>query len=334
MVVRDNMGWQVRAQQIADNIRMRVFGYVMKNNGGYLSQACSSAEMFAVLYTRVMNLGPSVAPMVPQEFGGVPSKDNPNFFNGGAYNGASSSETDRFIFSPAHYALVLYTTLIEVGRLAETGLDHFNQDGSTVEMIGAEHSPGVETTTGSLAQALSQAGGIALGRRLKGDSGRVVVMMTDGEFQEGQTWEAVQALSYYKLDNVIVYADINGQQCDGPMDTVMNIEPLKERLESFGARAFNVDGHDLDALAEPADLPPDGRPIFVLCRTDPTRGIKLMEERRPVLHYLRFKSAEERERYDEYYNQLLRQNVVKRYHMRQVERQMNDFQEMLQNGDK
>lgn len=330
MVVQNKMDWRIHAQQVADNIRIRVFGYVMKNNGGYLSQACSSAETFAALYTHIMNLGPSTASLIPADFAGVPSSDNPDFFNGGAYNGAHKPDTDRFIFSPAHYALVLYTTLIEIGRLAETGLDHFNQDGSTVEMIGAEHSPGVETTTGSLAQALSQAGGIALGRRLKGDSGRVFVMMTDGEFQEGQTWEAVQALSYYKLDNVIIYADVNGQQCDGAMDDVMNIEPLAERLESFGARVFDIDGHDLDALAKPAEVEPDGRPVFVLCRTDPTRGIKLMEERRPVLHYLRFKSEEERERYDAYYNELLQQHAVKRFHMRQLERQM----EIVQNGSK
>ncbi|NDJ60912.1 MAG: transketolase, partial [Chloroflexi bacterium] len=203
--------------------------------------------------------------------------------------------------------LVLYSTLIEVGRMAPEGLEQFNQDGSTVEMIGAEHSPGVETTTGSLAQAISQAGGIALARKLRGDTGRVWVLMTDGEFQEGQTWEAVAAMAYYKLDNVGIYVDVNGQQCDGAMDDVMNIEPLCEKLEAFGARAFDVPGHDIEALAAPADLEPDGRPLFVLARTNPACGISVLEERSPNLHYVRFKSADERARYQQIYDGMVKE---------------------------
>ena len=286
-----------QAQQIADNIRLRVFEHVLENNGGYLSQACSSAETLATLYTLVMNLGPSQAPLTPQPFSGVPGADNPHFFNGGMYNGPQAPNLDRFIFSPAHYALVLYAVLIEVGRLGPDALDLFNKDGGTVEMIGAEHSPGVETTTGSLAQAISQAGGIALGRRLNGDTGRVWVYMSDGELQEGQTWEALQAMAWYKLDNVGIYIDMNGQQCDGKMDDVMNIEPIVDRLKSFGARVFEVDGHDINALLHPATLEPDGRPLVVLARTDPTRGIPLLKERAPKLHTVKFKSTEERERY-------------------------------------
>src|SRR5690606_2818917 len=167
----------------------------------------------------------------------------------------------------------------------------------TVEMIGAEHSPGVETTTGSLAQAISQAGGIALARRMRGETGRVWVMMTDGEFQEGQVWEAVNALSYHRLDNVGVYVAVNGQQCDGAMEDVMHIEPLCSRLETFGARAIEVDGHDIEALAAPAELTPDGRPLFVLARTTPWYGMDILQERAPKLHYVRFTSDEERQRY-------------------------------------
>jgi len=296
--------WLPRAQQVADRIRRRVFEHTLKNNGGYLSQACSSAELFAALYTHIMRLGPSEAPLIPPPFAGVPGPHNPNYASGGAYNGPQAPQYDRFIFSPAHYALVLYATLIETGRLSEDALDYFNQDGSTVEMIGAEHSPGVETTTGSLAQALSQAGGIALGRRLKGEPGRVWVVMSDGEFQEGQTWEALAALAHYRLDNVGVYVDANGQQCDGVIPDVMLTEPLCARLEAFGARAFEVNGHDLAALAAPAALAPDGRPLVVLARTDPARGLPLLLERAPALHYVRFKSAEERARYQAVYDAL------------------------------
>jgi len=308
MLVQEKIDWKEETQRIAENIRRRVFGYVMKNNGGYLSQACSSAEIFALLYNKVMNLGPSEAPLIPQEFMGVPSLHNPNFFNGGAYNGSKAPHLDRFIFSPAHYALVLYTTLIEMGRLVEKGLDHFNRDGSTVEMIGAEHSPGVETTTGSLSQAISQAAGIALARRLKGDTGRVWVLMTDGEFQEGQTWEAVATMVHYQLDNIGIYVDVNGQQCDGKMGNVINLEPLAQKLNAFGARAVDVDGHDLEALFAPSQWAPQGRPLFVLARTNPTQGIPILEERRPLLHYLRFSSSKERDRYQAYYDAMVKED--------------------------
>lgn len=307
MIVNEAVEWQEIVRRTARNIRLRVLDHTIKNNGGYLSQACSSAELFATLYTRIMRLGPCQSPLNPSEFSGVPCPHNPNYCDGGAYNGPHSPDLDRFIFSPAHYALALYSTLIEVGRLAPEALGQFNQDGSTVEMIGAEHSPGVETTTGSLGQAISQAGGIALARRLRGDLGRVWVLMTDGEFQEGQVWEAFQAIAFYRLDNVGVYVDVNGQQCDGAMDTVMNIEPLARRLESFGARVFEVDGHDPAALAAPADLPRDGRPLVVLARTNPCCGIGLLAERAPNLHYIRFKSPEERARYQAYYENLRQQ---------------------------
>ncbi|MBA4383260.1 MAG: transketolase [Anaerolinea sp.] len=297
--------WKEHATRIANRIRLRVLEHVLTNNGGYMSQACSSAELFAALYTRILKLAPSQAPMVPAPFKGVPANDNPSYTTGGIYNGPKTAETDRFIFSPAHYALVLYTTLIEVGRMSPEGLKQFNQDGSSVEMIGAEHSPGCEVTNGSLGQSISQAIGIALGRRLKGETGRVIVMMSDGEFNEGQTWEAIASMSHYKLDNMLVYVDVNGQCVDGKLDETMNIEPLQSRLEAFGSRVFRVNAHDLDALAAPAELTPDGRPTFILSYSNPTQGLPLLQTRAPKLHYLRFKDEAERESYLAVYQTML-----------------------------
>jgi transketolase len=283
-------------QRVARAIRRRVLEHTIKNNGGYLSQACSSAELLATLYTQVMALGPSLGPRTPRPFDGVPGPGRPAV-TGAAYNGPRGSDLDRFIFSPVHYALVLYATLIEVGRLAPEALAQFNVDGSTVELIGAEHSPGHEVTAGSLGQAISQAGGIALGRRLKGEPGRTWIFMSDGEFQEGQTWEAVAALAYHGVDRLGAFVDINGQSCDGDMQTVMEIEPLASRLRSFGAEVREVDGHDVAALAAAGAIEPEGRPLFVLARTDPCRGIELLRQRAPKLHYVRFKGAAERAEY-------------------------------------
>jgi transketolase len=304
MSMQIDENWKTEVEVTAQRIRLRVLDHILKNNGGYMSQACSSAEIFATLYKRVMNLGPSIAPMIPPRFNGVPGPNNPTYFRGGAYNGALEPDRDQFIFSPSHYALVLYATLIEVGRLADTALDEFNKDGSTVEMIGHEHSPGSDTTTGSLGQGISQATGFALARKLLGETGRVWTFMADGEYQEGEIWEAVNCLSYYKLDNFGAYVDMNGQQCDGVMAEVMHIEPLKDRLEAFGARVIKVDGHNVDELSDAGKYVPDGRPLFVLAYTDPTRGLSLLDKRRPVLHYLRFKSEEERKEYQVFYDEM------------------------------
>ncbi|EXJ17143.1 transketolase [Imhoffiella purpurea] len=292
-------------RSVADAVRRRVLEHTLTNNGGYLSQACSSAEILATLYLRVMRLGPSDASSIPKPFAGVPGADNPDAFTGAGYNGPKGPDFDRFIFSPVHYALVLYSLLIELGRLDPNALDAFNRDGSTVDLIGAEHSPGHEVTAGSLGQAISQAGGIALARRLRGDSGRVWVFMSDGEFQEGQTWEAFAALAYHGLGNIGVYVDANAQQCDGPMDSVMCIEPLGDRLRAFGAEVHEVDGHDPDALAAPAEsMAERDRPLVVIARTDPCRGIERLRERAPKLHYVRFKSETEFETYRTLLNQM------------------------------
>jgi transketolase len=296
--------WQTKAHQVAQGIRRRVLEHTIRNNGGYLSQACSSAEILAVLYTKIMNLGPSQAQPVPPPFPGVPGPDNRDYFTGAAYNGPKEPDKDRFFLSPSHYSLVLYAALIETGRMAPEGLAQFNQDGSTVEMIGAEHSPGMEIMTGSLGQGLSQAAGIALARKRRGDSGRVWVFMSDGEFQEGQTWEAFQAMSFYGLDNMGIYVDVNRQQCDGRMCEVMNVEPLSGRLTGFGAKVFSVNGHDLDSLAAPAAQIYPNQPLVVLAQTDPCAGMPILETRAPKLHYVRFTGERERETYRDFYNEL------------------------------
>jgi transketolase len=288
---------------MAAGIRRRVLAHVLANNGGYLSQACSAAELLAALYASVLKLAPTDGPLHPPAFEAVPGPDAPRV-SGGVFHGVPGPDLDRLIISPAHYALVVYAALIEAGRLDEAALDQFNKDGSTVEMIGAEHSPGFETTTGSLAQALSTAGGIALGRRLKNETGRTFVFMSDGEFQEGQTWEAIQALAFYRLDTVRVVVDVNRAQCDGPMDSVMTIEPLATKLKAFGASVDSVDGHDIAALTSSLERP-TGKPHFVLAYTDPARGVPLLKDRWPVLHYLRFTGSEERAEYQKFYDDVL-----------------------------
>lgn len=287
-----------RTEDVALGIRRRVFEHTIRNNGGYLSQACSAAEQLAWLYNEQLNLGAPTLPAIPKPFEGVPSPNNPNYHTGAGYNGPATPDFDRLFIAPAHYALVAYATLIEVGRMDEEGLKMFNQDGSSVEMIGAEHSPGMEVHNGTLGIGLSTAAGLAYGRRLKGDTGKTWVFMSDGEVQEGQTWEAIQAARYHGIDSLYAIMDVNDQQCDGAMDSVMEVGDIRRKMIEFGAACVEIDGHDLDAMRQAVNETHDGRPLIILARTSPFKSMQILEERFPRLHYVRFKSEDERARFN------------------------------------
>jgi transketolase len=302
-VVTNDRSWLKQTKRVALGIRYRVLLHTLEANGGYLSQACSSAEILATLYTKVMHLGKVASPIMPARFLGVPSSHNKPYTTGAMFNGPKKSEYDRFILSPAHYSLALYAVLIETGRMDEKGLREFNKNGSSVEMIGAEHSPGMEVMTGSLGQGISQAVGIALARKRKKEMGKVWVFMSDGEFQIGQTWEALQFASYHRLSNLGMYVDVNRYQCDGRIDSVMDIDPLEKRLEYFGAEVVLCPGHDIRALAASAVKTKKEGPLVVLAQTTPWQGIDILRQREPGFHYIRFYTDKEKAAYREVLHQ-------------------------------
>lgn len=287
--------WVAECQSIAEGIRRRVLTHTIVH-GGYLSQACSSAEIFGLLYGHAMNLGPSSGAPVPPPYQGWLEKEDERI-PGMVYNGGRAPGTDRIFVSPTHYALTVYACLIEVGRMEDSALEQFNTDGSRLEMIGGERSPGHEVNGGSFGQAISQAAGVAWARRKAAETGRVFVFLGDGELQEGQTWEAILSMAFHRLDNMAIVVDVNGQQVDGRTSDVMSIEPLAAKFNAFGAMAVEVDGHDLASMAEALSIAHSGKPLVVLARTIPYQGIPILEERYPHLHYVRFRSEDERNRY-------------------------------------
>jgi len=289
--------WAKEALQGAARIRLLTLEQCLRAGGGYLTQACSSADLLATLYGHLMQLAPSTGPTLPDRFEGPPGPGSQSA-NGGRYHGGRVADRDRFILSPSHYAMALYAALITSGRLAEETLAEFNTDGSSVEMIGGEHSPGCELTTGSFGQALSQAAGVALARRRRGETGLTWVLLSDGEMEEGQTWEAAQFMAFYGLTEVRIVVDVNGQQVDGRTADVMNVEPLHERFAAFGLDVRRVDGHDPRAIAAAFEDVAD-RPVVVIADTDPTRGFPLLQRRWPKLHYVRFGDDDERAAFQE-----------------------------------
>ncbi len=298
--------WASEVDQLADRIRMRVFRFTVEQKGGYLSQACSSGQIFAALYHGLLNLPELDAPLMPDPWTGVPGPGKPAH-TGIKFNSNGLPGYDRFIMSPAQYALVLYAALIETGRMDEEGMRVYNQDGGSVEMIGAEHSPGMEVTTGSLGQGISQASGIAMGLRLKKESGRVLVFLSDGECESGEFWEALQAASYHRQDNLVMVIDRNGCQCDGVMDRVMNIEPFDDRFRAFGCQCVRISGHEPLLLAQALQTEHPGKPLAVICDTDPCYGLAFLKERWPKFHYARFTSQAQWEDYRRRYEEMAKE---------------------------
>jgi transketolase len=113
------------------------------------------------------------------------------------------------------------------------------------------------------------------------------------------TWEAFQTMSHYKIDNVKIYVDVNGHQCDGSTDEVMGLLDIQKKAEAFGAHVITLDGHDISALLATKNIIHTGKPLLVLCMTSPFRGLPEFQKNKPKFHYLRFKDQAEKIIYQE-----------------------------------
>jgi len=193
---------------------------------------------------------------------------------------------DRFVLSTGHSAIALFAALGEAGVYEYEELLGYGTDGSRIEESPLEGTPGFEITGGSLGQGLSQAVGLALGERLRGRGARVFCLLSDGELEEGQVWEAAMAAGHYRLANLVALIDANGIQADGATDEVMTVEPIAEKFAAFGFAAREVDPHDIAALRSALTAGADHEPTALVLRTIPGKGAPSFEEHHKV-HYIR-----------------------------------------------
>jgi len=265
-VTAEELAWR------ADWIRLNTIDLVDRAGLGHYSSTFSCAEILAVLYYRVLRLWPS-RPQWP--------------------------DRDRFLLGKGHVATGLWPVLADLGYFPAEWMDPYGKIGSRVnDHPNMRLVPGIDFSSGSLGHNLSVGVGMSLAGRLQGLSHRTFVLTGDGELQEGQVWEAVMAAGHYHLGNLIMIVDANGFSGAGPTSAAMNIEPLGERLASFGWDAAEVDGHDLAALTAAFDaLPARGgdRPVGVIARTRKGKGVRMMEES-PQSWHLGHLSAQERAR--------------------------------------
>ena len=187
---------------------------------------------------------------------------------------------DQFILSKGHAAGALYVTLWSLGRLSEEQLATFHVDHTKLAGHPVPHGiPDIRLTAGSLGHGLGLAAGVALGNELLGRLGRVFCLLSDGEWNEGSTWESLTFLAHRNLRNVIPIVDVNGWQGLGTTAEVFDLGCLDRKLAEFGLEVREIDGHDPDAIERALQAPPADRPFVVLARTIKGHGVSFMENK-------------------------------------------------------
>jgi transketolase len=195
---------------------------------------------------------------------------------------------DHFVLSTGHSAIAVFAALHERGVYELDELRTYGMDGSRIEESPLEGTPGFEITGGSLGQGLSQAVGMALGERLDGSGARVYCLVSDGELQEGQVWEACMAAGHHALDNLVLMVDNNRMQADGATADVMGVEPVPQKLEAFGFAARRIDANAIDELLDAFAWAKEqrGLPVALVCENLPGKGVPSFEVYAKV-HYIR-----------------------------------------------
>lgn len=248
----------------AHRIRQKVLMMASGRGQGYVGQGLGIADVLAVLYFGELRYD-------------VANPDHP--------------DRDRFVLSTGHYSIALFAALAEAGIIDESELATYGEDNSRLEMSSLESTPGVEITGGSLGHGLGVACGMAVGRNLSGRGFHVYNLLSDGELQEGSTWEAAMFAGDRALSAVTALVDVNRTQADG--DLVLEVEPVTDKFESFGWWATSVDGNDIAALsgAFAAARAVGDRPKALVCHTRLGAGVPLVMQRERA-HFVRIADDE------------------------------------------
>lgn len=264
---------QVRVKAATDaayNIRMGVLEQGEAQGEGYVGQGLGAADILAVVFRDQLTYDPAD----PQWEG-----------------------RDRFLLSTGHYALAAYSAFAEAGIIDREELLSYAADDSRLPMSGmSTYTPGMEISGGSLGHGLTLGVGHALGLRAQGKDNKTFVFFSDGELDEGSTWEAAMSASHWQLGNLVAMVDMNGLQADGPTGQILSNEPQEDRWTAFGWDARRVDGNNITALIEAFDAATEsasatGKPHIIICDTTVGKGVPLLEQREK-LHFMKVAAQE------------------------------------------
>lgn len=248
----------------AHDLRVAILEMAAGKGEGYVAQGLGMADCLAALYFAEMKYDPK----------------NPSW-----------PERDRFLMSTGHYSIAMYAVLAQAGYFDPGELPTYGLNGSRLPMSTFDDLPGIEIVGGSLGQGLGQAVGMALGLRLDGRDARVFCEVSDGELQEGSTWEALMSGATFHCDNLVALFDCNGVQADGPVHVAL--EPVFDKIRAFGWSTVEIDGNDMGELmvALKGARVQDGHPKAIVMRTRPGCGVPSLQ-RREKAHFVRISDEE------------------------------------------
>ena len=234
--------------------RVRAWAVKMTHWGqsGHVGSSLSQADLLAVLYQRVLRVDPQ----------------DPEW-----------PDRDRFVLSKGHAAAGVYAVLAEKGFIPRQWLFTYHQDGGHLSGHISHHVPGVEFSTGSLGHGLPVAVGMAIHAKRQGQHHRVFCLMSDGDMDEGSTWEAIMFAAQHRLDNLVGIVDYNKIQALGRSEDIIELEPLALKLHGFGWAAREIDGHHHGQIERALlDLPlEEGKPTCIIAHTVKGKGCSFME---------------------------------------------------------
>ena len=251
----------------AARIRKQTVRMVNHAQSAHVGSSLSMADLLAALYGKFLRVRPS----------------EPDW-----------ADRDRFILSKGHACAGLYATLAELGFFPKEWLDTFYQNGG--RLAGhATHTgvPGIEVSTGSLGHGLPLACGMALAAKRDDRSYRVFAVLSDGECDEGSTWEAALFAPQHRLDNLVAIVDYNKIQSLGRVKEVLDLDPLGKKWETFGWAVEEIDGHDMAEIAQHLTQLPfqSGKPNCIIAHTVKGKGVSFMEDK--LLWHYRNPTAED-----------------------------------------
>lgn len=241
-------------KQQARKLRETALTMIYTAKSGHPGGSLSAAEIMTVLYFDEMKV----------------DKKNPSW-----------EGRDRFVLSKGHVCPILYSSLILRGFMPEEEIYNLRKFGSKLQgHPDMKSTPGVDISTGSLGQGLSAAVGMAIGLKRDELPNKVFSLVGDGETQEGQVWEAVQAAVKYELDNLVVFIDNNRIQNDNFCETVMPLQNLEEKFKAFGCLTFRINGHNIEDILDVLNKVREnktGKPVFIIAETIKGKGVSFME---------------------------------------------------------
>lgn len=234
--------------------RLETIRLISLAKSGHYGSSFSSSEIFATLYYHILNYNP----------------EDPQW-----------KSRDRFVMGKGHSAVGVYPILADVGFFPKEELDTYTQLGSAFgDHPDMNKINGVDFSSGSIGHGLSVGVGMSLGARVDGEKYRTYILMGDGELQEGQVWEAAMSAANFQLGNLVAIVDNNKVTVDGNTEELMNINPIREKWESFGWNVIDVDGHDVERLVETFENLPSvdsEKPTVIICDTVAGKGVSFME---------------------------------------------------------